>query len=158
VVVATPPPTVAPPTLAPTPAPAVLPDIPRRPLQARTTVNSSPKVKGFEGTINPDFVGDMQFDHPAQIGAGESFSIKVYISNTGQKKMKLKTIQVVTRINRQNGSLPATLLKKSISVGRRILVAEFSGTMPADVKSWIVTVTVTGNKGDRTSNKLVLGK
>jgi len=157
-VIATPRPTV-PPTLAPTPAPATLPDIPRRPLQARTTTNSSPNVKGFEGTINPDFVGEMAFDHPAQIGAGEDFSVKVYLRNAGQKKMKLKVIQIATRINRKNGSLPAPkLLKNSIGEGERSLIAEFSATMPADVKSWIVTVTVTGDKGDRTANKLVLGR
>ena len=101
----------------------------------------------------------MAFDHPAQIGAGEAFSVKVYLRNAGQKKMKLNVIQIATRINRKNGSLPAPkLLETSIGEGARSLIAEFSATMPADVTSWVVTVTVTGDKGDRTSNKLVLGR
>ncbi len=148
----------APPTLAPTPAPITVPDIPRRALQPGKTANSSANVRGFEGTINPDFVGEMQFDHPAQLGAGENFSIKVFVANTGRKRMRLKTIQVATRINRQNGTIPARLLKGDIDVGARVQVTEFSGTMPTDVTSWIVTVTVTGDKGDRTSNRLVLAR
>ena len=161
VVIATPQPTIPPtlaPTPAPTPAPATLLDIPRRSLQVGTTTNSSGEVQGFEGAVNPDFIGEMQFDHPAALGAGESFSIKVYLANTGRKQMKLKAIQVGTRINRKSGTISTKLLKNRVDVGARVQIAEFSGTMPADVKSWIVTVTVTSGDGDRTSNKIVLAR
>jgi hypothetical protein len=118
------------------------------------------KASGTEeaGPPSPDFNGGIEFEAAAAVAPGEPYSIKVYLKNTGQKAMRLKEVQVTERVNAQGGAetVPPPAGAKEIPVGERALIYETSGTMPADVTSWVLTVKAVGSGKESCQNTLAL--
>jgi serine/threonine protein kinase len=138
----------------------------RRALNARTTRVEGPPVKsrasGLEeaGPPSPDFTGSVDFETAAAVAPGEHYSIKVYLKNTGQKAMRLKEIQVQERVNAQGSpeTVAPPAAAKEIAVGDRALIYETSGTMPADVTSWVLQVKAIGAGKESCTNTLALAQ
>jgi hypothetical protein len=129
----------------------------RWPLIQRSSQNESGEnPSGFEGAANPDFMGEVEFEAPPEIGAGDDYTIRVLLQNVGRKRMKLSSLRVEARTNGETLALPARLLTDSLDEGERATIAEIAGVWPQDVESWSLRVTVTGDRGDTTSNRLVL--
>jgi hypothetical protein len=130
----------------------------RSPLIQRGTQNESGKKgpSGFEGAANPDFIGEIEFEAPAEIGPGDEYTFRVFLRNVGRKRMKLRSLRVEARTNGETGAIPAPLLTDGVEEGERAAIAELSGTWPPGVESWWLLVTVTSDQGDTTSSRLVL--
>jgi serine/threonine-protein kinase len=133
----------------------------RRPLVARQTTVEGPTKKGKAGLdesepASPDFTGEVEFEAPPAIAAGESFSIKTYLKNTGRKPMKLKELEVTLRVNNQGLPQKATPLAKEIGLGERALIHEMNGSWPGDVDTWTLRLKAVGERGEGVSNRLIL--
>ena len=142
----------------PTPRPTVAQPT-RLPLRAQTTQNESGsgRTTGFEGAANPDFIGEIEFDAPATIGAGDDYRIRIFLKNVGQKRMKLREMALTTIVDGDRLPVSVPLLTDTIEVGERAQVAELGGNWDADVKQWVLSIRLVGDKGDTTSNSLVFG-
>jgi len=130
----------------------------RSALVARSTQNESGKKgpSGFEGAANPDFMGEIDFEAPGEVGAGDEYTLRVFLKNVGRKRMKLRSVRVETRTNGETRAVAAPLLADSVEEGHRTAIAELSGVWPPGVESWSLSVVVTGDQGDTVSNRLVL--
>jgi hypothetical protein len=118
------------------------------------------KASGTEeaGPPSPDFTGSVEFDAPGAVAPGEPYAIKVYLKNTGQKAMRLREIEVNERVNAQGKpeNLPPPASAKEVPVGERVLIYETSGTMPAEVTSWVLAVKAIGVGKESCANTLAL--
>jgi hypothetical protein len=146
-----------------TPTITLPPKIPVGRLQAspaNTTLLTSGKVKDFEGATSPDFTGEMELEvTPAQIAVGESFTIKVTLTNAGKKAMKLKDMVGTTRVNAAAGpALTATLKVRDVPIGQKVAIGEITGTWADGINTWVMEAKVTGDKGDSAANKVVFRK
>lgn len=139
---------------------ASAPTVRARVFRARTTQNDSGHKgpSGFEGAANPDFMGAVEFETPAAIGPGDEYAFKVFLKNVGRKRMKLRSISVETYVNRELEAVATPLLVDSVDIDERVQVAELTGVWAAGIDKWRMVVTLRSDKGDTSSNQLLLGQ
>ncbi len=155
--------TAAPTTAAP--APPRVPAGPARSFQpGRSRIDSLRAAKGggpkgfdlgdaavkssaeFEGTLDFEF-------SPATPRAGEPFSVKIFLNNTGKKDADIKIFTLSPIVNGTRSTLNPKPLVDEVKKGARTLVYEYSGTWK-DEKSWELEAIVTTSKQDVCRNRL----
>src|SRR5262249_22699896 len=111
---------------------------------------------------------DVKYDVPTQFKAsidfepssdgvvrpGEAFTIKVYITNVGDKVARLRDVSVNTRLNGIGSPQKLAPLAKAAEPNQKVLVAELTGTWPEAMRSWTSTVTVISDDKEFCESKL----
>jgi serine/threonine-protein kinase len=153
---------VAPPptTLAPTPAP-----VPGKSFTpGRTTLTGVAVGKGGPAgfdtagvTKPPEFVGQVLFEHtPDTVRPGEPFSVRVVLVNEGRKGVDLKSVSANAYAGGRRIPLTAALLVTELKAGQRAVVTEIQATLPENVPSWLLDVTITSDKGENYRSQITL--
>jgi predicted Ser/Thr protein kinase len=116
--------------------------------------------KGLSGAGSPEFTGTLELDvSPERIAPGDTFKVKIFVTNTGKKTMKIRNLAATTRINRAPGPpLTANLTQRDVEVGQKVQIGETSGTWDEKTETWILEVKIRNDKGDSCSNKVVFRK
>ncbi len=100
----------------------------------------------FEGTLDFEF-------SPATPRAGEPFSVKIFLNNTGKKDADIKIFTLSPIVNGSRSTQNPKPLVDEVKKGSRALVYEYSGTWK-DEKSWELEAIVTTTKQDVCRNRL----
>ncbi len=129
----------------------------------RTSVQSGKAAKGGVSGFDsadvsvakaPDYSGRIEFEAPASVRPGDSYSIKIYLVNDGKKDFKIGGLAVTTTANGTRaggGGAPPTA---SVNPQQRVLLQDVAGTWQDNVNSWSLEVVVTSNHNDTFKNTL----
>jgi hypothetical protein len=132
----------------------------RRFVAGRTSVvakSGRADLSGFDtGDVRvakaPDYSGLIEFQAaPERVKPGDSYSIKVSLTNDGRKDYRLATVSVTTTRSGEPSGGPIRVPSQEIRTKRSITLAEHSGTWDRNVKSWRMDVKVTTTNGDEFS-------
>jgi hypothetical protein len=139
------------------------PAVPGRGFSAsRTSIQGaqvkSGEVKGFDTTgvqKPPEFKGKLEFEaSPREVRPGDEYTIKIYLTNTGKKSVKLSTIDATTIIDGARSKAPIKLDEDNSRSGRRVLVGQHTGVWQAGVKAWMLDVKLISDKGETYRSRL----
>jgi hypothetical protein len=98
---------------------------------------------------NPDYSGRIQFEaSPSRVKAGDSYTIRVYLTNNGKKDYRLSGLEIVTKADGSTKSWPAAPPTAKVDAGQRVLVAELKGVWEDGVDKWSTNVTITTDHKD----------
>jgi len=156
---ATLPPVTQPPATQPpvTQPPVTAPPVPGRGFSAsRTSIQGaqvkSGEVKGFDVTgvqKPPEFKGKLEFEaSPREVRPGDEYTVKIYLTNTGKKSVKLSKIDATTIIDGARSKVPIKLEEDKSRSGRRVLVGQHTGVWQEGVKAWMLDVKLLSDKGE----------
>jgi hypothetical protein len=112
-------------------------------------------ASGVEVKRAPDIPGRIEFEViPANVKAGEPYTVNVFLSNHGTKAIKVDAVTVVSTLNdtRSRGTLKPKA--KDVPPQERTLVAELPGIWREDVSAWAMEVTISSAKGDTYRSRL----
>ncbi len=156
-------PSATPRVTAPTTLGPVVPaTLPARTFQAaRTSIQGARVEKGGLAGFDtsgvqrpPEFEGSLEFEtSPPEVRPGETCEVKVFLSNSGKKSVKLDRIEAQTMVDGNSLPVPVALQTHDSRPGKRVLVGELSVVFPA-ASSWILEVTVTSEKGETYRSRL----
>jgi hypothetical protein len=115
---------------------------------------SSGKLKEFDSAglsmkKPAEVPAELEFEaSPAHVKPGDSFSVKVYLKNTGGKPIRVNTLTVTTNVNgaRSGGNVPP--LAREVPSSRRVQLHEAAGVWRDGVASWSLEVNVASARGD----------
>jgi hypothetical protein len=95
---------------------------------------------GFEGEPpDPAYQGRISFEFvPAHVKPGDTFVVRAFLHNEGQKQIDVDNIQMLTIIDGQTGKAPAARNSK-VNPGQRVLLGEHTTTW-REVKAWVMEV------------------
>ncbi|MCL4817872.1 MAG: serine/threonine protein kinase [Vicinamibacteria bacterium] len=151
---------VAPPptTVAPTPVPG------RSFTPGKTTLTGVAVGKGgpagFDtaGVTKPaEFVGQVLFEpSPDTVRPGEPFTVRVVMVNEGRKGVDLKSVSANAYAGGRRIPLTAALAVTELKPGQRAVVTEIQASLPENVPSWLLDVTITSDKGENYRSQLTL--
>jgi serine/threonine-protein kinase len=150
--------------IAPPAAEAPKPLAPPRPFAAGQTAIEAAKKPGKApaGFDTEDVLADRDFlcklafePNPAQVRAGDSYSIKVFMLNDSPKTIKMKSIGLSATVNGGKSAKPALSPKEAPAKGKT-LIGELAGTWEEGVNSWVLEATVSSPKDDICRNRLTL--
>jgi molecular chaperone GrpE (heat shock protein) len=102
----------------------------------------------------PRNFGDLSFEmDPVSPRPGEPYSIKVFISNTGRRKLKTQSVSLVQTVD---GETKPEVWAPEIELGpgERALLKELSGDWPEATRTWRLQVTVQTGSGDKLECRL----
>jgi hypothetical protein len=157
-------PAALPGVIAPAVTEAPKPLAPPRPFAAGQTAIEAAKKPGKApaGFDTEDVLADRDFlcklafeTNPAQVRAGDSYSIKVFMLNDSPKTIKMKSIGLSATVNGGRSARPALSPREAPAKGKTLL-GELSGTWEEGVNSWVLEATVSSPKDDICRNRLTL--
>jgi hypothetical protein len=112
---------------------------------------------GFDtaAVADPDYIGELAFEaSPRRVKGGDAYTIKVYLQATGEKAIKIASLNVTTASNQKpERSAPAPRARQA-AAGQRVLVHEHAGTWDAATQSWYLEVVATSARGDTYRSRL----
>jgi hypothetical protein len=122
---------------------------------------ASADLKGFDAAgvdlkRAPEVPGRIEFEViPANVKAGEPYTVRVFLSNQGVKSIKVDGVMVVSTLNdvRSRGTIKPKA--KEVPPQERTEVADLPGIWKDGVTSWTMEVTIASAKGDTYSSQLV---
>jgi hypothetical protein len=132
----------------------------RRFVPGRTSVvakSGRADLSGFDtGDVRvakaPDYSGLIDFQvAPNRVKPGDSYSIKVTLTNDGRKNYRLATASLTITQNGDKSGGSTRVPSREIRTKRSITLAEHAGTWERNVKSWRMDVKVTTTHGDEFS-------
>ncbi len=108
---------------------------------------------GFEAggvsVAEPDYSGRIQFEvNPARVKAGDSYKVRIYLTNDGKKPYRIEGLEVVISINGTAQTQAAQPPREELGPGNRITMAEISAVWPEGVQAWYSEVQVSTDHGD----------
>jgi hypothetical protein len=95
---------------------------------------------GFEGEPpDPAYQGRIDFEFvPPRVKPGDTFVVRAFLHNEGQKAIEVDNIQMLTIIDGKTGKAPPGRTSR-VTPGSRVLLGEFTTTWK-EVKAWIMEV------------------
>jgi len=102
----------------------------------------------------PRNFGDLSFEvDPVSPRPGEPYSIKLFISNTGRRKLKTQSVSLVQKVDGE--TKPEVWAPElELGPGERALLKEVTGSWPEGVDAWRLQVTVQTATGDKLECRL----
>jgi hypothetical protein len=91
---------------------------------------------------------------PARVKPGDSFTVRVYLVNTGKKEIGVQDLVLVETVNGKTSAGPAAVLAAQVPTRQRALVGMRAGTWAADASSWTLEARVASDRGDVYRNLL----
>jgi serine/threonine-protein kinase len=151
-----PPPVTTSAATAPPSLPSIVPAPPRRALAVGPSIVQSKSggsgLAGFEDASvqkGTDFQGRIDVDlSPAEVRAGDAYTIKASFTNLGRKAVKLKEATLTTTINGRPGVDSVALPKSEAQHEQTVPVTEIRGVWEEGVDSWSLQIAVVSDKGD----------
>ncbi|MBI3932292.1 MAG: hypothetical protein HY317_02660 [Acidobacteria bacterium] len=125
---------------------------------AESAKGNPAKVKGFDsGEVQvkraAEVSGRIEFDvNPTRVKAGDSFSVKVFLLNTGKKDIKINALNVTRVVNGKRSGGPATPRDREIEPRERALLEVLDGRWAPDTNAWALEVQVMSQRGDTYQN------
>jgi hypothetical protein len=103
----------------------------------------------------PDLAGRLEFEiEPGAPGAGEEWSLRVYLVNEGKKAVHLRGVALTVTTDGKRSSLGSTVREHDVTPQMRALVAEARGTWPTGVTSWSLEAVASSDRDETCTSRL----
>jgi len=116
------------------------------------------EMRGFDTSgvrKPPDFQGAIAFDvSPPEVKPGDSYTVGIFLTNQGEKSVKLQQVTALTIVNGTRLEVPVELKSRLARAGSKVLVGELVGIWGEGVASWVLDVTVVSDKGETYRSRL----
>src|SRR5262249_5389314 len=132
-------------------------------LGATTLESLRPPGKGLEGFDTagvgvkraPSVEGQLELEiDPPQVGAGESYNIRVFLKNAGKKPIDVEEVKVSMIVDGKWSTRRQPPRAKQVAPNQRALLETLPGVWRAGVKDWAVEAVVTSKGQDVYRNRL----
>ena len=101
----------------------------------------------------PDYSGRIEFEvTPRNVKPGDSYSVKVFLTNDGKKSFKIGSLTVSTTANGSKTGGPASASVKEVQPQQRVSLQETTGSWQDGTNSWNLEVAVVSDHGDTFKN------
>ena len=117
-------------------------------------------LQGFESADvkvarAPDYSGLIEFVvTPAHVKPGDSYSVRVNLTNDGKKAFRLASATVALVVNGERTPVPTTAPAGDLAAHQSGTLAQMGGSWLESTRSWTVEVSVATAHGDAFSNQL----
>jgi hypothetical protein len=117
-------------------------------------------LQGFESADvkvarAPDYAGLIEFVvSPARVKPGDSYSIRVNLTNDGKKAFRTASATVTLVVNGERSTVPAVPPAGDFSPRQSAALAQLGGSWLPSTRSWTLEVAVSTTRGDTFSNQL----
>jgi hypothetical protein len=106
-------------------------------------------------TVNPDFLCRIHFEpSPAAVRVGESYRVRVFLVNEGEKALKIRDVTLTTVVSGVRSVQQVTPPAREVPGGQVALLNEVGGAFEERTQSWSLEAAVTSPKGDVCRNQV----
>jgi hypothetical protein len=118
------------------------------------------KLTGFESedvslAKAPDYSGRLDFEaSPKSPNAGDSYTVRVYLTNDGKKPFKIASFSATTNASGEKSGGPMAPATKEIQPQQKALLQEISGVWREGASSWALDASVQSAHGETIRNTL----
>jgi hypothetical protein len=122
--------------------------------------NRDSNLQGFESADvkvarAPDYSGLIEFVvTPARVKPGDSYSVRVNLTNDGKKTFRIASASVAVVVNSERAPVPATAPAGDLAPRQSGTLAQLGGSWLESTRSWTIEVTVATAHGDTFANQL----
>lgn len=122
--------------------------------------NRDSNLQGFESADvkvarAPDYSGLIEFVvTPARVKPGDSYSVRVNLTNDGKKAFRIASTSVAVVVNGERAPVPATAPAGDLAPRQSGTLAQMGGSWIESTRSWTIEVAVATAHGDTFSNQL----
>jgi hypothetical protein len=115
-------------------------------------------VPGFDQTgikRAPEIPGRVDFEvTPASVKAGDSYSVRVFLTNDGGKPIAVDALKVAMVTDGRRSALDVPPRSRNVAPRERALLYELPGVWKDGIATWALEVAVVSKRQDRYTNTL----
>ncbi len=110
--------------------------------------------EGVSARRTPEFNGRLRFEVvPATVRPGDTFVVRIHLSNEGRRTLRVRAIAVATLIDGERKTAPVRGVERELPAQRSGVVGEYSGVW-RDVDTWALDTVVTSDRNETISARL----
>jgi hypothetical protein len=130
----------------------------------KTVVRSGKAAKGGPAGFDtedvnlakaPDYSGLIEFEvSPRAVKAGDSYAVRIYLTNDGKKAFKVGGLEIFTTLNGTKSGGAVTPKDSEVEPQQKVMLQEVAAAWQEGVNSWRLEAVVKSNRGDTFKNQL----
>jgi hypothetical protein len=103
----------------------------------------------------PQVPARIEFEmHPARVKPGDAYAVSLYLTNTGKRTVKIRTLRLAQTANGVKSASEPVPQVREVKRGQRAKLATLNGTWNA-TKDWSCEATIISDNGDAYGRRLV---